>query len=198
MNKKTPKKPSKKPPNSIYLFTSQFCLSLFFKDPSFVSLIRCLIREKALLTSSLQSSPFKGTHDLIPRIPPAQEFSLQHTQNKPLQGNALSTSPWPGTGFANVLLSGWDGTRMEIPIFLPASSLPCWLELPLGRCPAQSQPWHRDAVVEQGWFSLPAPFVCRGFVGCSEPWQGGAALGRAPQSHPLPKGGTNPSLMDGK
>lgn len=57
--KKPPKKTSKKTPNSIYLFTSQFCLSLFFKDPSFVSLIRCLIREKALLTSRLQSSPFR-------------------------------------------------------------------------------------------------------------------------------------------
>lgn len=39
------------------------------------------------------------------------------------------------------------------------------------------QPWHRDAAVEQGWFSLPAPFVCWGFVGRSEPWQPGAALG---------------------
>ena len=36
----------------IYLFTSQFCLRLFFKDPSFVSLIRCLITEKALLTNA--------------------------------------------------------------------------------------------------------------------------------------------------
>lgn len=37
--------------NPIYLFGSQFCLRLFFKDPSFVSLIRCLITEKALLTN---------------------------------------------------------------------------------------------------------------------------------------------------
>lgn len=48
---KNPQKNQKKNPNSVYLFTSHFCLSLFFKDPSFVSLIRCLIREKALLTN---------------------------------------------------------------------------------------------------------------------------------------------------
>lgn len=48
--KKTQQK-TEKTPNSIYLFTSHFCLSLFFKDPSFVSLIRCLIRERALLTN---------------------------------------------------------------------------------------------------------------------------------------------------
>lgn len=45
--KKNPQK------NPIYLFTSQFYLRLgfFFKAPAFMSLIRCLIREKALLTN---------------------------------------------------------------------------------------------------------------------------------------------------
>lgn len=101
---------------------------------------------------------------------------------------------------------GWAHT------FLPMSSSvagtePVWklgFSCSQAACPAgwsclwaaallSSQPWHRDAVVEQGWFALPAPFVCWGFVGCSEPW-----FTELPNPPPLPKGATNPSLMDGK
>lgn len=148
-------KNQKKTPNSIYLFTSHFCLSLFFKDPSFVSLIRCLIRERALLTNR----GTKGTHDLIPRITPAQEFSLQHTQNKPLQGSALSSSPWPGTLFANIPL-GWntDGN---------------W-DFPAPKQPAQ--PWHRAAGWSRAGLHSQLP-LCAPFVGCRSLGSPGNSVG---------------------
>lgn len=52
------------------------------------------------------------------------------------------------------------------------------------------------------WFSLTAPIVCLGFVGCLELRQPRAGSGNVsgircstPKTNPLPEGGTHPSLM---
>lgn len=74
---------------------------------------------------------------------------------------------------------------------------------PLGHCPPGTRElWHRFAVAEQVWFSLTAPIVCLGFVGCLELRQPRAGSGNVsgircstPKTNPLPEGGTHPSLM---
>lgn len=79
----------------------------------------------------------------------------------------------------------------------------CWLVRAFGPLPS----WNQRALaqvctLEQVCFSLTAPIVWLGFVGCSEPWQPGADSGNAcgvthsaPQTNPLPEGGTHPSLI---
>lgn len=80
---------------------------------------------------------------------------------------------------------------MEIGIFLLPSSLPCWLELPLGCCPAEQPALAQGCSGGAGLVCTPSSLCVLGFC-----WMLRALAHRAPQPPPSAKR-CHKSLPDG-